>query len=198
MTAPPTSSSAAACSKDDPRTEAYGTVDEAVSALGLARAELSELQLGESGASGDRDMAALSSLVERLQRELFVVGAEIATGMEHWDRLQSGVTRVDEQMVVGVEEALGEYEHRLTLGNEFVLPGATRLSAALDLARTVTRRAERRAVTLNAEGLLAGEWLVPYLNRVADLLWILARAAEDAASRPAAHVPRRLGAAQGK
>ncbi len=89
--------------KDDPRTEAYGTVDEAVAALGVARAELTAAGLLE-----------LAESVLRWQRELFVVGAELATNPTARDRLQDGVTRVSEQMLDSVEEALRGYEERMT------------------------------------------------------------------------------------
>ncbi len=164
--------------KDDPRTEAYGTVDEAVAALGLARAELDPT-------GGGLDARELADLILRLQRELFVVGAELAADPTKQDRLEDGLTRVDEAMLHGLETALAAMESRVTMPREFVVPGETRLSAALELARTIIRRAERRAVSLRREGLLPGEWTVPYLNRLADLLWVLARAAEEAESKSA-------------
>ena len=164
--------------KDDPRTEAYGTVDEAVAALGLARAEL-------DAAAGGTDAREQADLILRLQRELFVVGAELAADPAKRDRLEDGVTRVSEAMLEGIETTLANIEGRVTMPREFVVPGETRLSAALELARTIVRRAERRAVSLRREGLSPGDWLVPYLNRLADLLWVLARAAEQAESKNA-------------
>jgi cob(I)alamin adenosyltransferase len=151
-----------------------------VAALGVARAEADPTE-------------ELGSLLLRLQRELFVVGAELASNPGAWDRLQDGSTRVSEAMVTGLEDLLGDLERRIAMPTEFVVPGETRLSAAIELARTITRRAERRAVGLRRTGLLAGEWLVPYLNRLADLLWVLARAAEQAEDRvatPARSAPR--------
>ena len=162
--------------KDDPRTEAYGTVDEAVAALGLARSELDP-------AGGGTDTRELADLILRLQRELFVVGAELAADPARPDRLEDGVTRVSEVMLDDLETTLAAMESRVTMPREFVVPGETRLSAALELARTIVRRAERRAVSLRREGLSPGEWLVPYLNRLADLLWVLARVAEQVESR---------------
>lgn len=170
-------------SKDDLRTEAYGTVDEAVAALGLARAELGVLaSTGESSPA----LARLNELVLRCQRELFVVGAELATNPEARDKARDGITRVSAAMVEGADEMLREVEAQIELPQEFVVPGETRLSAALELARTVLRRAERRAVTLlqHDKG-LADSRLIPYLNRLADLLWVLARAAEQAEARRA-------------
>jgi cob(I)alamin adenosyltransferase len=89
-------------------------------------------------------------------------------------------------MVEGMDDMLREVEAQIVLPQEFVVPGETRLSAGLEMGRTVVRRAERRAVTLssNDEG-LAGSRLLPYLNRLADLLWVLARAAEQAEAHAA-------------
>ena len=88
-------------------------------------------------------------------------------------------------MVDGIESLLRDLEAHIEMPSEFVVPGETPTSAALELARTTLRRAERRAVTLGREGLIPGPHLLPYLNRLADLLWVLARAAEQAESRSA-------------
>lgn len=168
--------------KDDPRTEAYGTIDEAVAALGLARANLgAKRRVGTLGPS----LGGLAELILRIQRELFVVGAELATTPEAWDRLEDGRTRVSAAMLEGIEALLVDTEAAITMPTEFVVPGETVTSAALELARTVLRRAERRAVTLRRDGMVPSNYLVPYLNRLADLLWVLARAAEQAESRAA-------------
>lgn len=169
--------------KDDLRTEAYGAVDEAVAALGLARAELSTM--ARDGALTPR-LARLAELVLRIQRELFVVGAELATNPEARGKARDDVTRVSPGMLAGMDEMLREVEAEIVLPQEFIVPGESRLSAGLELGRTVLRRAERRAVTLSHhdEG-LAGSRLLPYLNRLADLLWILARAAEQAEAHAA-------------
>jgi cob(I)alamin adenosyltransferase len=181
--------------KDDLATEAYGAVDEAVAALGLARAELSVMaQQGPLNPT----LASLADLVLRIQRELFVVGAELATNPEARARGRDGTTRVSAEMVEGMDASLREIEAMIVLPQEFVVPGETRLSAALEVGRTVLRRAERRAVTLalHDEG-VAESRLLPYLNRLADLLWVLARAAEQAEAkdstkaRPEAHRARR-------
>ena len=171
--------------KDDPRTEAYGTVDEAVAALGVARAAIA---VADASADVSPTLDEIAELILRFQRELFVVGAELATTPDAWDRLEDGRTRVSEAMLGGVEAMLAELEAAGHMPTEFVIPGETQVSAALDVARTVLRRAERRAVALRRDGLVPGEWLVPYLNRLADLAWVLARAAEragSAAARPA-------------
>jgi cob(I)alamin adenosyltransferase len=168
--------------KDDPRTEAYGTIDEAVASLGLARANL-----GAKGRIGTLapPLGGLGDLILRFQRELFVAGAELATNPDAWDRLEDDRTRVSRAMVEGVEAVLVELEAGIEMPREFVVPGETPTSAALELARTILRRAERRAVTLRAAGLVPGEHLIPYLNRLADLVWVLARAAEQAEARTA-------------
>ena len=169
-------------SKDDLRAEAYGTIDETVAALGLARAQLGlKDRLGVLSAG----FGELPELLLRLQRELFVAGAELATNPDAWDRLEDGRTRVSEGMVEGLDSLLRDVEGHIDMPHEFVVPGETPTSAAIELARTTLRRAERRAVTLGREGLIPGPHLLPYLNRLADLLWVLARAAEQAESRSA-------------
>jgi cob(I)alamin adenosyltransferase len=169
-------------SKDDPRTEAFGAIDEAIAALGLARAEL--FHEAENGTLPGV-IAMLPEVVLRIQRELFVAGAELATAPGATDRQRPGETRVTAEMVRGLDELLDETEEHITLPKEFVVPGETRLSAALELARTIVRRAERRAVAVRKAEPLPDDQLLPYLNRLADLLWILARAAEQGESREA-------------
>ena len=156
-------------SKADLRTDAYGTTDEAVSALGLARAGL-----------GD---GPLTELVLRLQRELFVVGAELATHLDRRTRLSPATTRVTSDMVSALEREIDAIEADHPMPAEFVLPGESMGGAALDLARTTVRRAERRAVALSSAGELPDSQVVPYLNRLADLLFVMARAA-DGGFRP--------------
>ncbi|MEP7158148.1 MAG: cob(I)yrinic acid a,c-diamide adenosyltransferase [Chloroflexota bacterium] len=165
--------------KDDPRTEAYGTVDEAVAALGVARVELRLAELSD-----------LAESVLRWQRELFVVGADLATNPDARERLEDGVTRVDEGMLSGVETELERWETHLQMPREFIVPGETRASAALEVARGVLRRAERRVIALDRALELGSGWVVPYINRLADLIWVLARVAEQAEN--AAPTPARL------
>jgi cob(I)alamin adenosyltransferase len=156
-------------SKADLRTDAYGTTDEAVSALGLARAGLGDGPLAE--------------LVLRIQRELFVVGAELATNLDRRSRLTAGTTSVTEEMVTALELEIDGLEADHPMPAEFVVPGESMAGAALDLARTTVRRAERRAVALSSAGGLPDSRVVPYLNRLADLLFVMARAA-DGGFRP--------------
>ncbi|MGH8936709.1 MAG: cob(I)yrinic acid a,c-diamide adenosyltransferase [Acidimicrobiia bacterium] len=149
--------------KDDPAPEAYGTVDEAVAALGLARAE------------------AQPEVAERLlacQRDLFVAAAELATAPDNQPKLEPGVSKVVPGMVERLEGWIDELADQAGIPGEFVVPGQARLPAALDLARTVIRRAERRAVAYAREAGLQDSLLIPYLNRLGDYVYMLARAAE--------------------
>jgi cob(I)alamin adenosyltransferase len=148
--------------KDSLGPGAYGAVDEAVSALGLARAE------------ADRD-GELDQLLTRLQRELFVAGAELATAPENRTKLTPGVSLVTEEMVAALEPVIDDVTARYEAPTEFVLPGQNRVAAALDVARTVVRRAERESVAAANAGWLADSQVVPYLNRLADLVYTLAR-----------------------
>ncbi|MGH9027312.1 MAG: cob(I)yrinic acid a,c-diamide adenosyltransferase [Acidimicrobiia bacterium] len=148
--------------KDDSGPAAYGAVDEAVSALGLARATV------------DRD-TELDKLLIQLERELFVVGAELATDPANRPKLEPGVSLVTEAMVEALEPVIDELTRRFDPPKEFVLPGETPTAAALDLARTIVRRAEREAVRAARNGWLDGSQVVPYLNRLADLVYTLAR-----------------------
>ena len=148
--------------KDTSGPAAYGAVDEAVSALGLARAE------EERGSE-------LDELLVRLERELFVVGAELATAPERREKLEPGVSLVTAEMVAALEPVIDDITARFDPPQEFVLPGENRVAAALDLARTVVRRAERESVAAARDGWLDGSRVVPYLNRLADLVYTLAR-----------------------
>jgi len=154
--------------KTDVRTEAYGSIDEANSALGAARALSKEEGGGE-----------LHESILALQHDLFVAGAELATAPEASERLQDGVSRVTGEMVERLEGEIDRYMGQVDLPPHFVIPGGTRLSAALDLARAMIRRAERRLVELReAEG-LASDTVLRYLNRASDLAFALARFADE-------------------
>jgi cob(I)alamin adenosyltransferase len=144
--------------KDDPAPEAYGAVDEAQAALGVARAETGE------GSELDR-------LLVRLERDLWVAMAELATASENRGKLDPGVSLVTEGMVDGLEPIIDDLTARFEAPTEFVVPGQNRLSALLDVARTSVRNAERRALVAAADG----SYVVPYLNRLSDLLWTMAR-----------------------
>ena len=148
-------------SKDDARTQVYGTLDETVSALGVARA-------GGLSPKGE-------SIVVRIQREMFVVGAQLATSEENQSKLTQGVSKIDPGMTAAAESDIDALTEAHPLPQEFVLPGATMGSAGLDLARSTIRRAERQAVTMDREGLVPDPEILRYLNRVSDLLFALAR-----------------------
>ena len=143
-------------SKDDPRPEAYGHVDEAQAAIGLARA----------AATDD-----LAELLVGLEADLWVVMAELATNPERLHLLEAGTGRPTTTMVDRLEELIDDVSARFDPPSEFVVPGEDEVAARLDMARTVCRRAERAAVGVAA----ADSAVVPYLNRLSDLLWTLAR-----------------------
>jgi cob(I)alamin adenosyltransferase len=148
------------------RPEAYGSVDEAASALGLARAA------AERGGE-------LYTDVLRVQNELFVAGAELATAPEAAGRLEEGVSKVTADMVERLEHDIDRYMERVDLPPKFVIPGGTELSARLDVARAAVRRAERRVAALKDEGDLADDTVLTYLNRLSDALFAMARFADE-------------------
>jgi cob(I)alamin adenosyltransferase len=150
--------------KSGGRPEAYGAVDEAASALGLCRAAA--------------DDAELHADILRMQNELFVAGAELATAPEAAARLQDGVSKVTPEMVDALEEVIDRYMERVELPPKFVIPGGTELSARLDVARTAVRRAERRVVDLKQAGDLPDETVLRYLNRASDAVYAMARYAD--------------------
>ncbi len=147
--------------KDATGPEAYGTVDEAVSQLGVARS-LAESDVAEA--------------VLAVQRELFVVAAELATDPAQRRRLEPGISLVEVSMIEGLEARIDRIEAEVGMPTEFVVPGGDPVAASIDVARTVVRRAERAAVAHCADD--ADSLVVPYLNRLADYLYMLARAVE--------------------
>jgi cob(I)alamin adenosyltransferase len=151
-----------------------GTVDEAQAAMGVARAEASP-------------GSELDELLTHLERELYVLMAEVTTDPSHRSKLVAGRTLVTEEMVTALEERIDDLISRVSMPTEFVIPGANRASAALDLSRTVVRRAERLLVAAPIEGSLVGR----YLNRLSDLLWALARWVEGQDHLLARSGPRR-------
>lgn len=148
-------------SKTDPRCEAYGTVDEAVSALGLARSLVQDDRLRE--------------IIMEVQRELFVVGGELATDASNYSMLKERFSVVTQEMVDRLEGLIDELNGQMTLPNAFIIPGASPASGAIDLARSILRRAERRVVALKEQGMLHNPALLQYLNRLADLAFVMAR-----------------------
>jgi cob(I)alamin adenosyltransferase len=148
------------------RTEAYGSLDEACSQLGVARALCGP------------DQAELAADILRLQDDIFVAGAELATAPEAAGRLEDGISRVTEEMVTEAEALIDRYMAEVELPPKFVIPGGNQLSAQLDVARTVIRRAERRISTLVEAGEIASETLVHFVNRASDLAYAMARWAD--------------------
>lgn len=150
-------------SKASPRIEAYGTVDELNAVLGMVAAEL-------------EDDSATQKIVERIQNDLHVVCADLASP----DLADEGIPRVEARHVKELEKLCDQLEEELPPLTGFVLPGGTKAGAGLHWARTVCRRAERRVVALrDAEGEAnrVNPEVVRYLNRLSDLLFLLARRA---------------------
>jgi cob(I)alamin adenosyltransferase len=152
--------------KTDARTEAYGSLDEAVAALGVARSLCGP------------EERELEADILSLQRDLFVAGAELATAPEAEDRLEDGISRIAAEMVDRLEPIIDRYMDRVDLPPKFVIPGGTTTSAQLDVARTAIRRAERRVVALKEAGELPSEAVLRYLNRASDLAFAMARFAD--------------------
>ena len=148
-------------SKNSPHTEAYGITDEAVSAIGLARALSQDSRVKET--------------LKQLQREMFTVGAELATDPSKYDLFNKHFKPVTPAMVDRLEELIDQLEEQVEMPPTFILPGASPASAALDLARCMTRTGERRAVALKEGGKLTNLQVLRYLNRLGDLLFVLAR-----------------------
>ena len=147
--------------KDDLVTEAYGTTDEAVAVLGLAR-------------SLTEDPAMQADLLA-LQRELFVVGADLATNPRERKKLEPEVSLVTDRMVKRLEQRIDDLVQERPLPQVFIVPGANPASAAIDVARAVIRRAERDVVALEHAQREVNPEVRRYLNRLSDLLFVLAR-----------------------
>lgn len=148
--------------KDDPRIAAYGTVDELNATLGLVRCETLPTEV--------------DALLERIQNQLFDLGAELATP----DPSAFGLRIIGDAQIAALEQAIDAHEATLEPLKQFILPAGTRAAAGLHLARTVARRAERELVTLAASAPIANE-LIVYLNRLSDLLFVLARSVNRSA-----------------
>jgi cob(I)alamin adenosyltransferase len=151
--------------KNHPRIEACGAVDELNSALGLARATAEQDRVRET--------------LLRIQNELVILMGELATANEDLPRyLKDGFTQLTADKTAMLEELVREIEPKISF-KDWVMPGATLHSAALDSARGICRRAERRVCELRDSGDLLNGEIIVYLNRLADLLWLLARWVEN-------------------
>jgi len=146
--------------KDSAAPSAYGDVDEAQAAIGLARAAIDA-----------RDGTDLDAVLVGVQRDLWLVMAELACHPDKVDRLIENGSRATPTMVEALERLIDDVSSRFEPPTEFVVPGGDEVSARLDMARTVCRRAERTALAVVTDG----SSVVPYLNRLSDLLWTLAR-----------------------
>ncbi|HVB52565.1 MAG TPA: cob(I)yrinic acid a,c-diamide adenosyltransferase [Candidatus Acidoferrales bacterium] len=156
--------------KDDLRTEAYGALDEAISALGLARSLCTQ--------------PVVQDRILELQRECFTVGAELATGKGQRSKLEAHFPTLEPAAADQLEAEVHQLEELVGLPDGFVIPGGSPGAAALDLGRTLIRRAERRAVTLQRQGALENPEVLRYLNRLSDLLFMLARQEEAGRTVP--------------
>ena len=144
--------------KYDPRRDTFGTVDEATSALGLARAMTQD--------------AKVKKIIFDIQNDLYYLMAELAATPENYEQMGFRMTAEHVQRLEQVEEAL---KQEVEIPNKFIIPGDTPDGAALDLARTIIRRAERMAVKLLHDGVIENGEVVRYLNRLSDLVFIIAR-----------------------
>ena len=144
--------------KDGPAPTAYGAVDEAQAALGAARAECGR-------------GSELDTMLVGLERDLWVLMAELATDPANRSKLTAETDLVTSEMVAALEASIDTVSARFDPPTGFVVPGETRIAALLDVARTVVRRAERHALAVAAQD----SYVVPYLNRLSDLLWTMAR-----------------------
>jgi cob(I)alamin adenosyltransferase len=144
--------------KYDPRPDTFGTVDEATSALGLARAVAQDQKVKD--------------IIYRVQQELYLLMGELATPPENYEKMGLRVTGEHVQHLERLEE---ELKREVTIPNKFIIPGDTVDGAALDLARAMIRRAERMAVKLLHDGVIQNAEVIRYLNRLSDLIFILAR-----------------------
>jgi len=148
-------------SKNNPHSEAYGITDEAVSAMGLARS------LSED--------SRVKDTLRDLQRDLFTIAAELATDPGKYELFQQHFKPVTLEMVESLEQTIDSLEEDVDMPKVFILPGGTPASSAIDMARCIIRTAERRVVALKEEDLLTNIQILAYLNRLGDLLFVLAR-----------------------
>ncbi len=144
--------------KYDPRPDTFGTVDEATSALGLARAFSKDQRVKD--------------IIYRIQHELYLLMGELATPPENYEKMGLRMTAEHVQRLEQIEE---ELKREVEIPNKFIIPGDSLDGAALDLARTIIRRAERMAVKLLHDGVIQNAEVIRYLNRLSDLIFILAR-----------------------
>ena len=148
-------------SKNNPHTEAYGITDEAVSAMGLGRSTSADPKVKD--------------ILRDLQRELFTIAAELATEPDKYELFKEHFSPVTKDMVENLETIIDSLEEEFEMPTVFILPGGSPASSAIDMARTIIRTAERRVVALAEAGMLTNDLITAYLNRLGDLLFVLAR-----------------------
>ena len=148
-------------SKNNPHTEAYGVVDEAVSSMGLARALSQD--------------SRVKDVLAELQLEMVTMAAELATDPAQYDTFIQHFKPVTREMVATIEGLIDDLEGSIEMPKVFILPGGSPASSAIDMARSLIRTAERRAVSLREQGRLGNPEVLRYMNRLGDLLFVLAR-----------------------
>jgi cob(I)alamin adenosyltransferase len=148
--------------KYDPRPDAYGTLDEASSVIGVARAMTGNQKIKD--------------IILDVQKDLLVLGAELSSLPEDLDYLKR---RIGEDDINRIEKIIENLQKHVTLKKEFIHPGETIVSAQIDVGRTIIRRAERKAAKLKADGYTENALIYKYLNRLADMLFTLARYEEQ-------------------
>ncbi len=158
--------------------EALGDIDEAVSVLGIARATCAN-----DPVSGE----LIADILLRVQRELFIVGADLSVNPRHRGKLKPGVSLVEPDMVRALEELIDELTAEQPLKPVFLVPGTTDLEAKIDHARTVIRRAERHTLRAKEAGCSVSVHVQHYLNRLSDLVFVLGRRAVDGRDEPVSH-----------
>ena len=147
--------------KSDLHCEAYGVIDEVVSALGVARNFVTKDKV--------------RGIILKVQEELFIVNGELATKSEDYERFVPKFKPVTSEMVNGLEQVIDEIETEIGMPKSFIIPGSNLGSALLDLSRAIVRRAERRVVVLRDKNEVKNDAILEYLNRLADLLFALSR-----------------------
>ena len=151
-------------SKSDLRVETYGTVDEVVSSLGFAKTQCKTKEVID--------------ILEILQNSLFIVGAELSANQDSSsknEKVGQLINTIESKNIKELEDLIDSISKRIDLGNEFILPGTSSGSSSIDITRTIVRRLERLAVRLNEKIALRNKYILIFINRMSDLLFVLAR-----------------------
>ena len=151
-------------SKSDLRVETYGTVDEVVSSLGFAKTQCKTKEVID--------------ILEILQNSLFIVGAELSANQDSSpknEKVAQLINTIESKNIKELEALIDSISKRIDLGNEFILPGTSSGSSSIDITRTIVRRLERLVVRLNEKIALRNKYILIFINRMSDLLFVLAR-----------------------